>query len=114
MVQPARPKPFAGVVEVVDLLQSLTRRPLFGEVPEGESSRRSGRHRGIPMVCLVRDLEHAELLPALRWYLHEARPTCIPHALYSFGETGQQDDIESIGEALVEVARQLSSGIIIR
>lgn len=106
-----RLKPFTGVVDLVDLLQVLTARPRFGEVPDGQLSRRSGRHSGIPMVCLVRDAEHGDLLVALRWYLHDARPTCIPHALYRFGEPDRQHDIEAIGEALVQVARQLSSGV---
>jgi hypothetical protein len=100
---------FDGVKEVVDLLEILTQRPRFGERPEGYRGRWPGRHRGIPMVCLVRGQENADLLPALELYLRNALPTSIPHALYRF-EENNEDTIKLVGAALFTIARTLSSG----
>jgi hypothetical protein len=91
------------------LLETLTQRPQFGELPGGPRGRWSGRHRGIPMVCLVRGQENSVLIPALELYLRGALPTSIPHALYKF-ENDEGSAIEFVADALFHLARTLSSG----
>ncbi|MDU0288019.1 ABC transporter substrate-binding protein [Saccharothrix longispora] len=109
--------------ELVKLLQDLTERPRFGELPGRRSGARAGGDRGIPLVCLVRGPESAGLLGALRAHLRGAHPGRVPHALHRFedaadapagpggGVGSEARTLEAVGAILVSVARELSSGV---
>jgi hypothetical protein len=123
---------FDGAAEVIELLRILVRRPSFGETPEREWGKRRRRyHRGIPMVCLIRDANQAVLLPELAKYLANARPGRIPHVLYRY-PTGKADgtvtqtasekseqtvvhqegkDVEAIRAVLFELSKKLAASI---
>ncbi|APU20072.1 hypothetical protein [Actinoalloteichus sp. GBA129-24] len=98
---------FEGAPQVLKLLRKLVTRPLLGEVPVDQRGR-----RGIPMLCLSRGEEQAELLTALADQLKNATPRRVPHARHSF--TAEADDsadqTELILVALRDLAVQLSTG----
>lgn len=123
---------FDGVAEVIELLRILVRRPCFGETLERERGKRTRRyHRGIPMVCLIRDTNQAVLLPELTKYLANARPGRIPHVLYRYptdkadGTVTQtvlekseravvcheDEDVEAIRAVLFELSKKLAASI---
>ncbi|MGM1058634.1 hypothetical protein [Saccharothrix sp. Mg75] len=109
------------VDELVKLLQDLTERPRFGELPGRRAGARAGGDRGIPLVCLVRDPGSAGLLGALRAHLRGAHPGRVPHALHRFPDAAPGGEppvdrseartLEAVGSVLVSVARELSSGV---
>ncbi|WNV86402.1 hypothetical protein [Umezawaea sp. Da 62-37] len=105
------------VDELVKLLQNLTERPRFGELPGGRPGARAGDNRGVPLVCLVREPASAGLLRMLRAHLHGAHPGRVPHAYHCFPDTDETDgagpapsSLKRVSAVLVSVARDLSSG----
>ncbi|ASO19576.1 hypothetical protein FHR81_000746 [Actinoalloteichus hoggarensis] len=98
---------FEGAPQVLKLLRKLVTRPLFGEVPADQDGR-----RGIPMLCLARGEDQAELLTALADQLKNATPRRVPHARHSFtAEVDESvDQTELILTALRDLAVQLSTG----
>lgn len=114
---------YEGFDEFVKLLQELVRRPRRGETPQQQ--RGANRRWGLPLLCLVRSEDAADLLRDLRVYLKNSRPTPIPHALYEFEpdaaaesaaapETPREPvtyaDLENVAGALLEIAKQLLAG----
>ncbi|PSL56190.1 hypothetical protein B0I31_104481 [Saccharothrix carnea] len=102
------------VDELVKLLQELTERPRFGELPGRRSGPRAGGDRGIPLVCLVRGTQAAGLLQALQAHLRGAHPGRVPHAYHRFPEPDaalpEPGTVEAVGSVLVRVARELAHG----
>ncbi|TCO50737.1 ABC transporter substrate-binding protein [Actinocrispum wychmicini] len=116
---------FDGADQVVELVRALVHRPRFGEAPERtrdqDTWRRRGR-KGIPMVCLVRDVHERELLAELDKRLEQARPKPVPHARYTYGsrvadwpESGDRalkpahaSDVEPIRAVLSDLAVDLA------
>ncbi|TQM79131.1 hypothetical protein FHX81_1426 [Saccharothrix saharensis] len=102
------------VDELVKLLQDLTERPRFGELPGRRSGARAGGDRGIPLVCLVRGTKAEGLLQALQAHLRGAHPGRVPHAYHRFAEPGdgvpEPGAVEAVGSVLVRVARELAHG----
>ncbi|MFI9009132.1 ABC transporter substrate-binding protein [Actinosynnema sp. NPDC053489] len=102
--------------ELVKLLQELTERPRFGELPGRRSGARAGGERGIPLVCLVRGRRAAGLLPVLQAHLRGAHPGRVPHAYHRFPDpapdagTPEPATLEAVGAVLVHVARELAHG----
>lgn len=111
------------VDELVKLLQDLTERPRFGELPGRRAGARASGDRGIPLVCLVRGREAAGLLGALESHLRGAHPGRVPHAYHRFpdpppapeaapgGSAGEPATLEAVGSVLVRIARELSAGV---
>ncbi|NUT52556.1 MAG: ABC transporter substrate-binding protein [Saccharothrix sp.] len=104
------------VDELVKLLQDLTERPRFGELPGRRAGARAGGDRGIPLVSLVRGHQADGLLAALQAHLRGAHPGRVPHAYHRFPEpdpdagTPEPATLEAVGSVLVRVARELSHG----
>ncbi|MEU4443230.1 hypothetical protein AB0K14_13315 [Actinosynnema sp. NPDC050801] len=104
------------VDELVKLLQDLTERPRFGELPGRRAGARAGGDRGIPLVCLVRGKQAEGLLGALRSHLRGAHPGRVPHAYHRFPEprpdvvTPEPATVEAVGAVLVHIARELAHG----
>ena len=98
--------------ELLKLVQDLTERPRFGELPGGRPGARAGNDRGIPLVCLVREHGSAGLLKVLRAHLRGAYPGRIPHAYHEFpnveGENPSSHQVVEVGAVLAAVARELS------
>lgn len=104
------------VDELVKLLQDLTERPRFGELPGRRAGARASGDRGIPLVCLVRGKPADGLLQALQAHLRGAHPGRVPHAYHRFPEpaddagTPETGTLEAVGSVLVRVARELAHG----
>ncbi|XVS67030.1 hypothetical protein ACQPYE_13500 [Actinosynnema sp. CA-299493] len=104
------------VDELVKLLQELTERPRFGELPGRRAGARAGGDRGIPLVCLVRGKPADGLLSALQAHLRGAHPGRVPHAYHRFPDAIPDADapgtstLEAVGSVLVHVARGLAHG----
>ncbi|MEV1115451.1 hypothetical protein AB0I91_10310 [Actinosynnema sp. NPDC049800] len=104
------------VDELVKLLQDLTERPRFGELPGRRAGARASGDRGIPLVCLVRGKPADGLLQALQAHLRGAHPGRVPHAYHRFAEPAADADtpetgtLEAVGSVLVHVARELAHG----
>ncbi|WP_433271167.1 ABC transporter substrate-binding protein [Actinosynnema sp. CS-041913] len=98
--------------ELVKLVQDLTERPTFGELPGGRPGARPGNDRGIPLVCLVREPRSAGLLKVLRAHLRGAYPGRVPHAYHQFPDAEDENlspnQVAEVGAVLAEVARELS------
>ncbi|SDG51385.1 ABC-type branched-chain amino acid transport system, substrate-binding protein [Lentzea fradiae] len=98
--------------ELLKLVQGLTERPRFGELPGRRPGARAGNDRGIPLLCLVREHGSAGLLKVLRTHLLDAHPGRIPHAYHKFpdteGESLPPDQVAEVGAVLAAVARELS------
>jgi len=98
--------------ELLKLVQDLTERPRFGELPGGRPGARAGDDRGIPLVCLVREHGSAGLLKVLRAHLRGAYPGRIPHAYHQFPDAEEENpspnQVAEVGAVLAEVARELS------
>ncbi|WP_394621475.1 hypothetical protein JNUCC0626_20955 [Lentzea sp. JNUCC 0626] len=98
--------------ELLKLVQDLTERPRFGELPGGRPGARPRNDRGIPLVCLVRENGSAGLLKALRAHLLGAYPGRIPHAYHEFsaveGENPSPHQVAEVGAVLADVAQELS------
>ncbi|ROP41950.1 hypothetical protein [Saccharothrix texasensis] len=107
------PSPVEVMDELLKLVQDLTERPRFGELPGGRPGARAGNDRGIPLVCLVRERESAGLLKILRAHLSVAHPGRIPHAYHQFPDAEEENtspsQVAEVGAVLAEVARELSS-----
>ncbi|ONI80377.1 hypothetical protein ALI22I_44405 [Saccharothrix sp. ALI-22-I] len=105
------------VDELVKLLQELTERPRFGELPGRRAGARAGGDRGIPLVCLVRGTAAAGLLQALQAHLRGAHPGRVPHAYHRFPDpspgvpTSEPATLDAVGSVLVRIARELSAGV---
>ncbi|WP_367138373.1 hypothetical protein [Saccharothrix sp. HUAS TT1] len=105
------------VDELVKLLQDLTERPRFGELPGRRSGARTGGDRGMPLVCLVRGRAADGLLGALQAHLRGAHPGRVPHAHHRFPDpepdagVPEPSALEAVGSVLVSVARELSSDV---
>ncbi|GAA2682741.1 MULTISPECIES: hypothetical protein [Actinosynnema] len=99
------------VDELVKLLQDLTERPRFGELPGGRPGARAGDDQGIPLVCLVREPSSSGLLKVLRGHLRGAHPGRVPHAYHGFEEASEETptQLQAVGAVLASVARELSS-----
>ncbi|MCC8247732.1 ABC transporter substrate-binding protein [Saccharothrix luteola] len=107
----------ADVVDaLVKLLQDLTERPRFGELPGRRAGARVSGDRGIPLVCLVRGKPAAGLLQVLQAHLRGADPGRVPHAYHRFPEPAddagapETGALEAVGSVLVRVARELAHG----
>ncbi|WP_053718702.1 ABC transporter substrate-binding protein [Saccharothrix sp. NRRL B-16348] len=104
------------VDELVKLLQELTERPRFGELPGRRAGARASGDRGIPLVCLVRGTPADGLLGALRAHLRGAHPGRVPHAYHRFpepapdGGTTETGTLDAVGAVLVRIARELAHG----
>ncbi|MFE2753566.1 hypothetical protein ACFXGA_16380 [Actinosynnema sp. NPDC059335] len=104
------------VDELVKLLQELTERPRFGELPGRRAGGRAGADRGMPLVALVRGERADGLLPALASHLRGAYPGRVPHAYHRFPDpepdagTAETATLEAVGSVLVHVARGLAHG----
>ncbi|NUT52308.1 MAG: hypothetical protein HOV94_34190 [Saccharothrix sp.] len=112
-IHAAEPPAFVEIMdELLKLVQDLTERPRFGELPGGRPGARAGNDRGIPLVCLVRERGTAGLLKVLRAHLSGAYPGRIPHAYHEFPDAEQGDpspnQVAEVGAVLAEVARELS------
>ncbi|MEU4742179.1 hypothetical protein AB0G02_17190 [Actinosynnema sp. NPDC023658] len=104
------------VDELVKLLQDLTERPRFGELPGRRAGARAGADRGIPLVCLVRGTRADGLLAALQSHLRGAHPGRVPHAYHRFPDpepgvaTPDLATLDAVGSVLVHIARGLAHG----
>ncbi len=103
---------FPGVDKVVELVDKLCRRPRFGDDPSDSTLGWRGRRaqRGLPMICLVRPAQHAELLGGLAWRLTEANPRRVPHCqLRLHGDVSAVGEVQLIREILAHAAQALGS-----
>ena len=104
------------VDELVKLLQDLTERPRFGELPGRRAGARASGDRGIPLVCLVRGQPADGLLQALQAHLRGAHPGRVPHAYHRFPDpapdagTPETGTLDAVGAVLVHIARELAHG----
>ncbi|TWG07826.1 hypothetical protein [Saccharopolyspora dendranthemae] len=110
---------FHGVVQVLELI-----RELYGRRHERSRARRTGTgdQRGLPMLCLVRSLEHEALLPAIGERLKDAEPHRVPHAYIRLepaaadpkdGDRATQTplpppEVDTVRELLADIAEQLN------
>jgi hypothetical protein len=121
---------FVGVSAVVRLIGYLYERPSFGDrswqfsLDNGAGQKvfdrreRSAR-QGLPIVCLVRDEEHKELLGVLAQRLSHARPHRVPNAHIDLSMAGEgtelggltHRDVEIVRKILRELKNQLARGI---
>jgi hypothetical protein len=121
---------FVGVSAVVRLIGHLYERPSFGDRPwqfnldngawQKVSDRRERSARqGLPIVCLVRDEEHKELLGVLAQRLSHARPHRVPNAHVDLGIAGEgtelgaltHKDVETVRKILRELKNQLARSV---
>lgn len=108
---------FAGVAEVVGLVDRLCERPRFGDDPHGDGLALNDRRkqRGLPLVCVVGPSRAGEprLLPGLAKRLTDAVPRPIPHSLPPIPEgsvsAGSDDEVERVRQILTAAAQELGS-----
>ena len=121
---------FVGVSAVVRLIGRLCQRPRFGDRPwqfdldtgvwqEVSDRRERSARQGLPMVCLVRDEGHEELLGVLAERLSQARLNRVPNAYVDLDIAGEgtelgaltHEDVEIVRDILRELKNQLARSV---
>ena len=98
---------FVGVSKIVRLIDCLCQRPRFGDRPwqfnqdtrawqEVSDQRERSARQGLPIVCLVRDEEHEELLSALADRLSQAHPNRVPNAKVDLDVAGEGTELRAL------------------
>jgi len=109
---------FVGVSAVVGLIEHLYQRSSFGDRPwqfnldTGAGQRVSDRRewssrRGQPIVCLVRDEEHEELLYVLADRLSHARPHRVPNAYVDLGMADEGTELGALTHEDIDIVRDI-------
>jgi hypothetical protein len=109
---------FRGVLDVVQLLDRLCRRPRFGDVAGTPGRRERRAQAGLPLVCLIRSPQQDGLVGGLVRRLAEARPSRVPHCHVVLSPVGDSargsneftvDDVQKVREILAYAATVLGS-----